>query len=499
MSERIKIFDTTLRDGEQSPGASLTSDQKVAIAKQLEKLGVDVIEAGFPISSPEDFKSVKDVAGVIKTATVCGLARAVEKDIDAAAKALKKARHGRIHTFIATSPVHMKYKLRMSENEVLESAVRAVRQARRRCGEVEFSCEDATRSDKKFLVKIITAAIKAGAGIINIPDTVGYSYPSEMSELLRFLIENTKGAEKAVFSVHCHNDLGLASANSISSVLAGARQVECTINGLGERAGNAALEEIVMALKVRFPRFKTGIDTRQIFRTSRMVSNLTGVYVQKNKAIVGKNAFAHEAGIHQDGVIKKAQTYEIMKPQDVGISGSTLVLGKHSGRAALLKRAKELGFNLSHRQLDKIFAEFKRLADKKKNVYDDDIVALLKKDVGVGPRGYELESFEVVTGKLNPIALVKLKKSGRVFTGTATGDGPVDSVLKAIDSISGKSGKLLDYSVNAVTKGKDAQGEVRLTAQFGSAVTSGVSSSTDIIEASILAYISALNKIIPNK
>ncbi|MCD6413335.1 MAG: 2-isopropylmalate synthase [Elusimicrobia bacterium] len=496
MSERVEIFDTTLRDGEQSPGASLTSEQKVIIARQLDVLGVDIIEAGFPVSSQEDFRSVRAVAESVKRATVCGLARALEKDITAAGKALKRASRKRIHTFIATSPVHMKYKLRMSREEVLANAVRAVKLAGKYCGEVEFSCEDASRSERKFLVKIIEEVIKAGAKIINIPDTVGYSYPSEMEDLVRFLIENVRGSEKVIFSVHCHNDLGLATANSISSVLAGARQVECTINGIGERAGNAAMEEIVMALKVRFPQFKTGINTKQIFRTSRLVSNLTGVFVQQNKAIVGKNAFAHESGIHQDGVIKKAQTYEIIKPQDVGISGSTLVLGKHSGRAALLKRARDLGFKLSQRQLNKVFAEFKRLADKKKNVYDDDIVALLEKDFGGRSSGYELESFEVVTGKLNPIALVKLKKAGKIFTGTATGDGPVDSALKAIDSISGKSGKLLDYFVNAITKGKDAQGEVRLTVQFNGEKVSGISSSTDIIEASILAYISALNKVV---
>ncbi|MFH1353528.1 MAG: 2-isopropylmalate synthase [bacterium] len=493
MKKTVKIFDTTLRDGEQSPGASLTSQQKVIIAQQLEKLKVDIIEAGFPVSSPEDFKSVRLVAAAVKNVTVCGLARTIEKDITAASSALKKARRKRIHTFIATSPVHMKYKLRMSESDVVDSAVKAVKLAGRFCDEVEFSCEDATRSEKRFLCEVIEKAINAGAGIINVPDTVGYAYPAEMGNLIRFLIENVRNSHKAVFSVHCHNDLGLATANSLTSVLAGAGQVECTVNGIGERAGNAAVEEIVMALKVRFPQFKTGINARQLATTSRIVSTLTGIPVQPNKAIVGANAFAHEAGIHQDGVIKKAQTYEIMEPRDVGISGSSLVLGKHSGRAALAKKIKEQGFNVSKKQINKIFADFKRLADKKKKVYDDDIVALLEKDFGKR-EGYELESFDVLTGESGQHATVKLRKDKKVLTGTASGDGPVDSVLKAVDSVTRRPGRLLNYSVNAITTGKDAQGEVRLTVSFGKKKFLGSSSSTDIIEASVLAYLSALNK-----
>jgi len=455
---------------------------------------VDVIEAGFAVSSPEDFRSVEAVAAALKDVTVCSLARTLEKDIIASGEALAKAKHKRIHTFIATSPVHMKYKLKMSEAEVLDCAEKAVKLARKYCDEVEFSCEDATRSERKFLKKIIEAAIDAGARIINIPDTVGYAYPEEMGNLISFLMQNVKNSCAAVFSVHCHNDLGLASANSLASVLAGARQVECTVNGLGERAGNASLEEVVMALKVRFPKMKTGINTKEIMRSSKMVSSMTGLAVQVNKAVVGANAFAHEAGIHQDGVIKKALTYEIMKPEDVGISGSLIVLGKHSGRAGVAKKIKDLGFNIPAQQLDDIFADFKQLADKKKKIYDDDIIALLEKTLGK-KEGYELKTFKVTTGPGSSWGLVKLKKKGKIYTGKSSGNGPVDSVLKAVDSISRKKGKLIDYSVNAITMGKDAQGEVRLTVSFGGKKYFGSSSSTDIIEASILAYLSALNKL----
>jgi len=493
MKRTVKIFDTTLRDGEQSPGASLTSRQKVIIARQLEKLKVDIIEAGFPVSSPDGFKSVQMASSAVKTPTVCALARTVEKDIIAAAGALKKAKRKRIHTFIATSPVHMKYKLRMSESTVKDSVSKSVKLAGKYCDEVEFSCEDATRSERKFLCEVIEIAIKAGAGIINVPDTVGYAYPAEMGGLVRYLIENVRNSHRAVFSVHCHNDLGLATANSLASVLAGAGQVECTVNGIGERAGNAALEEVVMALKVRFPQCKSGINTRELAKASRVVSHLTGIPVQPNKAIVGANAFAHEAGIHQDGVIKKAQTYEIMEPRDVGISGSQLVLGRHSGRAALAKRIKEQGFTISKGKVDKIFTAFKKLADKKKKIYDDDIVALLEKDFGKR-EGYELESFDVLTGAAGQKGTVRLKKNKKIFSGSASGDGPVDSVLKAVDSITGRPGRLINYSVNAITTGKDAQGEVRLTVSFGKKKFFGSSSSTDIIEATILAYLSALNK-----
>ncbi|MCD6312076.1 MAG: 2-isopropylmalate synthase [Elusimicrobia bacterium] len=494
MSKNIIIFDTTLRDGEQSPGASLTSDQKLIIARELEKMKVDVIEAGFAISSPDDFKSIERISSVMKNVTVCSLARAVEKDIAAAAGALAGARHKRIHTFIATSPVHMKYKLRMSKSDVVSSAVEAVKLSRKFCDEVEFSCEDATRSDKKFLCEIVEKVISAGAGIINIPDTVGYAYPDEMGKLISYLLNNVKNSHKAVFSVHCHNDLGLATANSLASVLAGAGQVECTVNGLGERAGNAAMEEIVMALNVRFPKMKTRINTRAIARVSGMVSHMTGIVVQPNKAVVGANAFAHEAGIHQDGVLKKAQTYEIMRPEDVGISGTLLVLGKHSGRAALDKKLKELGFQVEKDKLNKIFADFKKLADKKKKIYDEDIIALIEKDMG-RREGFELKNFEVHTTPAGSKGRVTLKKSGKVFKGEASGDGPVDSVLKAVEAVSGRKSKLTDYSVKSITVGKDAQGEVRLRAAFGKKVFAGVSSSTDIIEASILAYISAVNKL----
>ncbi|MEA2081748.1 MAG: 2-isopropylmalate synthase [Elusimicrobiota bacterium] len=493
MAKNIIIFDTTLRDGEQSPGASLTSAQKLIIARELEKMKVDVIEAGFAISSPEDYKSIERISSAVKNVTVCSLARALEKDITAAASSLAKARHKRIHTFIATSPVHMKYKLRMSESDVVSSAVGSVKFARKYCDEVEFSCEDATRSDKKFLCKIVEKVISAGAKIINIPDTVGYAYPDEMGKLISYLLTNVKNSHKAVFSVHCHNDLGLATANSLTSVIAGAGQVECTVNGLGERAGNAAMEEIVMALNVRFPKMKTHVFTPAISRVSGMVSHMTGIAVQQNKAIVGANAFAHEAGIHQDGVLKKAQTYEIMRPEDVGISGSQLVLGKHSGRAALDKKLKELGFLVEKDKLSEIFKAFKKLADKKKKIYDEDIIALIEKDMGRRD-GFELKNFEVHTTPAGSKGRVTLKKGGKIFKGEASGDGPVDSVFKAVEAVSGRKGKLADYQVKSITVGKDAQGEARLRVAFGKKVLAGVSSSTDIIEASILAYISALNK-----
>jgi len=491
--KRVIIFDTTLRDGEQSPGASLTSSQKLIVARQLENLGVDVIEAGFAISSPDDFKSIQSVSSALRKTTICSLSRCVEKDILAAADALKPAKKKRIHVFIATSPVHMKYKLKMTPGEVVETAVKSVKLAKKHCDEVEFSCEDATRSDKKFLVKVLEKVIKAGAKIINLPDTVGYSYPEETGKFFKYIIENVKGSHRVIFSAHCHNDLGLATANSLSAILNGVRQVECTINGIGERAGNASLEEIVMALKVRFPEFKTGVNTKQILRTSRLISTLTGIFVQPNKAIVGANAFAHEAGIHQDGVLKKAQTYEIMRPQDIGAAQSVLILGKHSGRAALKRKIEELGFRLNEEQLNKVFRDFKKLADKKKKIFDDDIVALMGKEF-TKKTAWQLLYFDVKTSSKGAQAEVHLEKNGKKFRGKAKGDGPVDSVLKAVDSVTKTKGKLIDYSVNAITMGKDAQGEVRLTVEINKKRFFGSSSSTDIIEASILAYLSALTK-----
>jgi len=496
---RIIVFDTTLRDGEQTPGVGLNIDEKIEIAGVLKDLGVDYIEAGFPITSRGDFEAVSMISKKIKGIGIAGLARALKKDIDVCWEAIKYSSHPRIHTFIATSPVHMKYKLKMSEDKVLETAVNAVRYARRFTSDVEFSCEDATRSEKNFLLKVINAVIKAGAKTINIPDTVGYTVPQEFSDLISFLKE--KVGDKVIFSVHCHNDLGLAVANSLSAVLAGARQVECTINGLGERAGNASLEEFVMTLKARRKYFNlfTNINTRKIIKASRTVARLTGITPQPNKAIVGANAFAHESGIHQDGVIKKRTTYEIINPKDIGLKESKLVLGKHSGRHAIKKKLEDLGYNLKEEEIDKIFFKFKDLADKKEKIYDEDLLVLIEDSIPKYVEILKLISFQVSTGnKMKPFALVKvIKKDGKKeieYEGVGLGDGPVDATLKAIDNITGVKGKLIDYKIQSVSSGKDAIGEVWVKVRFNGKSYLGKGISTDIIEASILAYIDGLNK-----
>ena len=503
MSQRDKliIFDTTLRDGEQSPGASMTRDEKVRIAKALERLRVDVIEAGFPIASQGDFEGVQAVARVVKDSTVCGLARALEKDIDRAGEALKTAASARIHTFIATSPIHMERKLRMTPDQVVEQAVWAVKRARRYTDDVEFSAEDAGRSELDFLCRIFEAVIAAGAGTINVPDTVGYSMPQQFGETMRALLERVPNADQAVFSVHCHNDLGLAVANSLSAVLSGARQVECTINGLGERAGNAALEEIVMAVRTRPDFFgcHTEVDTTQIVACSKLVSNITGFPVQPNKAIVGANAFAHESGIHQDGVLKHRETYEIMRAEDVGWSRNRMVLGKHSGRNAFRARLDELGIAFeSEEELNSAFARFKDLADKKHEIFDEDLQALVT-DTGIEAENerIRLVSLRVCseTGE-TPHAQVIVALDGEERGACAEGGGPVDASFKAIDSVVDSGSTLQLYSVNNITSGTDAQGEVTVRLEKGGRIVNGQGADTDIVIASAKAYINALNKLV---
>ena len=503
MSQRdhLIVFDTTLRDGEQSPGASMTRDEKVRIAKALERLRVDVIEAGFPIASNGDFEGVKAVAEVVRDSRVCGLARALDKDIDRAGEALAGANAGRIHTFIATSPIHMEKKLRMTPDQVVEQAVRAVQRARRYTDDVEFSPEDAGRSEIDFLCRVLEAVIDAGARTVNIPDTVGYNIPDQFGSLIKTLRERVVNADKAVFSVHCHNDLGLATANSLADVRNGARQVECTINGLGERAGNAALEEIVMAVHTRRDLFPcdTRIDTTQIVNCSRLVSGITGFAVQPNKAIVGINAFAHESGIHQDGVLKSRETYEIMRAQDVGWSDNRMVLGKHSGRNALRSRLQEIGVTFaSEDELNAAFARFKELADKKHEIFDEDLQALVTDTkLDAANERIKLVSMRVCseTGE-TPRAEVVLMMDGEEEPGVAVGGGPVDATFKAIESIVNTGTVLRLYSVNAITSGTDAQGEVTVRLEKGGRVVNGQGADTDIVIASAKAYINACNKVL---
>ena len=497
--DNIIIFDTTLRDGEQAPGASLNQIEKLEIARQLVRLGVNVIEAGFPVSSLGDFQSVKDIAAKVKGATICGLARAAKQDIDAAAKALKPAKQKRIHVFLATSKIHMQYKLKKAEDEILHQAAQYVKYARKFCDDVEFSPEDASRTERGFLFKVVEAAIEAGAGTINIPDTVGFSEPEEFGRLINDIIRNVPNVDRAVISVHCHNDLGLAVANSLSAIRNGARQAECTINGIGERAGNASMEEIVMAINTRKSLFdfKTSINTQEIFKTSRLVSKLTGFVVAPNKAIVGSNAFRHEAGIHQDGILKKRTTYEIMRPEDVGFQGVGLVLGKHSGRHAFQERLKSLGFILKENELNKAFARFKLLADKKKTVYDEDLAAIVEDEIKITKEIWRLISLRITSGTdIAPQATIKLKSQGKTFTAVSSGDGPVDACYKAIDKITKIKGQLLDYSLQAVTKGKDALGEVSVKIKAEGRETTGRGASTDIIEASAKAYLNAINRVL---
>jgi 2-isopropylmalate synthase len=501
MQDKLIIFDTTLRDGEQSPGASMTKDEKLRIAKALEKMRVDIIEAGFPIASEGDFESVKAVAELIKDSTVCGLARALDKDIDRAAEALKPANSSRIHTFLATSPIHMREKLRMEPDQVVEQAVHAVKRARNYTDNVEFSPEDAGRSEFDFLCRVIEKVIDAGATTINIPDTVGYNLPLYFGELIGKLIEHIPNSDKAVFSVHCHNDLGLAVGNSLSAVMNGARQVECTINGLGERAGNAALEEVVMTVRTRRDVFEcdTELDTTQIMTCSRLVSNITGFPVQPNKAIVGANAFAHESGIHQDGVLKSRETYEIMRAQDVGWNANKMVLGKHSGRNAFRTRLEELGINFEKEEdLNDAFSRFKALADKKHEVFDDDLQALVTDAIQESAdEKIKLVSLkaQVETGE-TPKAEVTLSIDGEEQHANADGGGPVDATFKAIESMVNSGCNLQLYSVNNVTDGTDSQGEVTVRMDKNGLIVNGLGSDTDIVFASAKAYINALNKLL---
>ncbi len=498
MTDKVIIFDTTLRDGEQSPGASLNIREKVKIAHQLAKLGVDVIEAGFPITSVGDFEAVQEISRQVKGPVIAGLARARKEDIERAGEAIHTAERSRIHTFIATSDIHLRHKLKKSREEVLQAASDAVKCARNFTDDVEFSAEDATRSDPEYLCRVVEATIKAGATTINIPDTVGYTTPFEFSELIDTIKNSVPNIDRAILSVHCHNDLGLAVSNSLAAVKSGARQVECTINGLGERAGNASLEEVVMTLATRkdFFGLETSINTQEIYQASRMVSSLTGIHVQWNKAIVGKNAFAHEAGIHQDGVLKEKTTYEIMTPESIGLSTNRLVLGKHSGRHALKDRLNGLGFSLEDKEIDRLFKIFKDMADKKKEIFDDDLIAIVEDEIySRVPETWSLEAVHVCCGSNeSPLADVQIKKGEDVYRESATGDGPVDAICKAICKIVDMEPKMTDFSVTAVTGGKDAVGEVCVKIDIEDRIMIGKSASTDIVVSSAKAYLQAINR-----
>ncbi|GHU67301.1 2-isopropylmalate synthase [Spirochaetia bacterium] len=497
MGRTVAIFDTTLRDGEQAPGCSMNLQEKLEVAKRLELLGVDVIEAGFPISSPGDLESVRAIAGIIKNSTVAGLCRSLEKDIDAAREALGGAANPRVHIFLATSPIHMEYKLKMSPDQVLAQAVSSVKYAKKFCSNIEFSAEDAFRSDPDFVCKVFGAAIEAGATTVNFPDTVGYALPDEFGSRIRYIKEHTPGMEKAKLSVHCHNDLGLAVANSIAAVVNGADQAECTVNGIGERAGNASLEEIVMALRVRKDMLDldTKIDTAHIYAASRLVSSVTGVKVQPNKAIVGDNAFAHEAGIHQHGVLANRATYEIMTPESIGIPKNRMVLGKHSGKHAFEDRLKDLGLSLDSKTLETVFGEFKDLADKKKIVSDRDIEALVMGASASVPETWKLDHWAVNTGSaLGASGTIRLQhRDGPSRKEVSMGDGPIDSIFKAINHIVGKEPELELYEIGAITGGSSSQGETMVKICWDGRRYNGRGVSTDVVESSIKAYISAIN------
>ena len=509
-TEKIIIFDTTLRDGEQSPGASLSVAEKLEIAHQLAKLGVDIIEAGFPVSSPAQFEATRQVAEQVKGPTIAGLARANQKDIEAAGNALKPAKKKRIHTFIATSPIHMEYKLKKTCDEVLKMAVEAVSYAKTFTDDVEFSPEDACRSEMPFLIEVLTAVVEAGATTLNIPDTVGYILPYEYGRIIAQLKSDVRGIENCIISTHCHNDLGMAVANSLAGVRNGARQVECAVNGLGERAGNAALEEIIMAIHTRADFFSAGeaksllpnIKTNQIYRTSQLVSRLTGFVIQPNKAIVGANAFAHEAGVHVDGVLKERTTYEIMTPEAIGLGGSRMVLGRHTGRHGFVDRCKQLGFKLSKTETEQAYHSFLEIADKKKEVFDEDIAAIINDEIRVVEHIYELEYLHVVssTGTL-PTASVRIKTKDEIKQAAACGDGPVDAAYEAIREATGQSPKLENYTIKAVTGGKEALGEATVKISHNGRIYLGRGISTDIIEASAKAYIDAINRMVssPNR
>ncbi|MBW2609225.1 MAG: 2-isopropylmalate synthase [Deltaproteobacteria bacterium] len=496
--DRVIIFDTTLRDGEQSPGASMNAAEKLRLATQLEKLGADVIEAGFPAASPGDFTAVQAISKKIKKIQVAGLARTSKEDIDSAWGAIKDAAKPRIHTFIATSDIHLKHKLKMTRDEVIQTAVESVKYAKGLTENVEFSAEDASRSDRDFLCKVIEAAIDSGAITVNIPDTVGYALPDEFGDLIAYIRDHTPNIHKAVISVHCHNDLGLATANSLAGVRAGARQVEVTINGIGERAGNTSLEEMVMSLHTRgsILDLSTAINTEEIYPTSRLVSMITGIVVQPNKAVVGANAFAHEAGIHQDGVLKNKMTYEIMEPETIGLASNKLVMGKHSGRHAFRERLKDLGYDLNKEELDQLFKKFKILADKRKELVDEDIEALIAEEILRIPDVYKLLYLNVVSGTVTiPTAMVTLMVEGREMQLSGFGIGPVDATYNTIARITGTRSKLLRFAVTSITGGMDAQGEVTVRLQENGLVTLGRGTDPDIITASAKAYINGLNRL----
>lgn len=496
---KIKVFDTTLRDGEQSPGCSMNLSEKIEMARQLDALGVDVIEAGFAIASPMDFKSVQTIAGVVTNCKVASLARCTKGDIDAAWNAVKDAKYPRIHVFLATSDIHMEYKLRMTRQQVLDSIAENVAYAKSYCDDIEFSAEDASRSDREFLARAYSVAIAAGATVINVPDTVGYATPNEMGELIAYLKKNVEGVDNVDISVHCHDDLGLAVANTLACIQAGATQVECTVNGIGERAGNASLEEIVMALKTRcdFYQADTNVNTRQIYRSSKLLSYITGVPVAPSKSIVGANAFAHESGIHQHGVLANAQTYEIMKSTDVGIPQNTMVLGKHSGKHALREKLESMGYTVTDQRLDEIFTRFKVLADKKKTITSSDLEALVLNERRVETVTYDFVSHVVNTGVDVPnTACIKVKKDEDTIEEVAMGSGPLDASFKAINHIVGKDITLSSYSLNAVTDGEDAIGEATVKLSYNGKTVTGRGMSTDIIESSIRAYINGVNKIL---
>ena len=498
-SRRITIFDTTLRDGEQSPGCSMNLSEKLEVAHALVDLGVDVIEAGFPITSIGDFEAVQEIAKTVHGATVCGLARCSEQDIDRAAEALAEGDDTRIHVFLATSAIHREFKLRMDKEEIIKRAVAGVSRAKSHCDDIEFSPEDAARTEIDFLCQVVEAAISAGATTVNIPDTVGYATPAHFASVIENLMNRVPNIDKAVISVHCHNDLGLAVANSLSAVEHGAGQIECTINGLGERAGNCSLEEVVMALRTRGDYYgaDTGINSPRLVPTSRLVSNITGMLVQRNKAIVGRNAFAHEAGIHQDGMLKERTTYEIMRPEDVGFANTDLVLGKHSGRAALADRARSLGYHISDDQLSTLFDEFKKLADKKKEIYDGDIAALIEQTNTLEVEQWQFVSYGVnATSGGSPSATITLSSGGETYSQTIdAGDGPLDALFHAIEQITGKSVIVRDFRVQSATRGKDAQGESTIEAEYNGQLYRGRGVSTDTVEASARAFLNAINRI----
>ena len=501
VTPRILIFDTTLRDGEQAPGASLTHREKLEIANALAALNVDIIEAGFPIASPDDFEAVKAIASTVQGPVIAALARTVEKDIERAGQALMPAAKRRIHTFSSGSDIHLKNMLKMTRAQNIERSVRAVKFARTFTADVEYSAQDTTRSDRDYLVDLYTAVAEAGATTLNIPDTVGYTVPDEYAALIAYIASRVK-VPGIVYSVHCHNDLGMAVANSLAAIKSGARQIECAINGLGERAGNTSLEEVVMAIRTRADALKahTTVNTRELFRISRMVSRMTGIAVQRNKAIVGANAFAHEAGIHQDGILKERSTYEIMRPEDIGIEGAELVLGKHSGRHAFRDKFNRMGIVLSDEEVERAYTKFIELADKKKHIYDDDLLAIVRDGFDTVPNAYELDYLHVSAGTGTvPTATVRLRKGGKVLQDAGCGDGPVDAALKTIDRITRVSGTLLDFTLQSVTVGKDALGEVTVRVNFGTETVSGKAASTDIVEAGTKAYLACVNRLIFNR